>query len=143
MVLRRKRRNMYKVIIYLLNIIFFIVISLIVIGISTIALVQKVNYDKNQYQYSQVIKGTVIKQVIPIITVNTGIVEKINIAIGDEVKKGDTLMILTNPSIDNEIKALKQFPSNVSAQTQEKVDEQKLQTLKIIAPSDAIVDNEI
>lgn len=128
---------MKKIIGYFLNILFFTVIIIVVIAISTIALTKKVNEYRNQYKNG--ISGTVEKNSVPVMSFGKGVIVNINIKTGDEVQKYDVLIELTNPSLENEINALKKFPKNESAQTQLKVYEQQLEELVISAPIDGIV----
>ncbi len=128
---------MKKLIGYFLNIIFFTVIILVVIAISTIALTKKVNEYRDQYKNG--ISGTVEKNSIPVMSFTKGVISTINIKTGDEILEGDILIELNNPSLENEIEALKKFPKNESAQTQLGLYEQELENLIISAPIDGIV----
>lgn len=128
---------MKKIFGILLNLLFFAIIIVIVVAISTIALTSKTNEYNNRYKNG--LNGSVLKHAVPVMSLTRGVVEKIEIKIGDEVKSGDLLFTLTNPSLVNEIEALKKFPGNISAETQAKLGEQKLKELKIFAQTDGIV----
>lgn len=128
---------MRKFLATILNILFIILVIIISLSIAGIALTKKVDDYLTQYKYS--LSGSVVKQAIPVMSYTKGVIEKINVKIGDEVKKGDVLVVLSNPALQGELGALKQFPSNVSAQTQAKVDEQQLKALTITAPDSGIV----
>lgn len=128
---------MKRVLGVLLNLSFFVTIIVIVLVISTIALTNKINDYNNRYKNG--LTGSVVKHEIPVMSLARGVVEKIEVKTGNEVKKGDLLFTLTNPSLVSEIEALKKFPSNISAQTQVKLYEQKLKELKVFAQTDGVI----
>src|SRR5260370_33898612 len=96
-----------------LNIIFFTIVVLLAFVIATISLTKKVN--DARAQYDQGLKGTVIKQEIPILSLSSGVVKKINVRAGQEVKKNDLLVELDNPVLSGKIQALQFYKDNVSA----------------------------
>lgn len=127
---------MKKILVFFLNTLFFLIVVIISIGISTFAITRKIN--EYNAQYSKNFSGSVVKKTIPVLSFTKGIVKKINIETGDKVKQGEVIITLTNPPLENELKALKEFPSNASAQTQAKVYEQQIKMLTIISPSNGL-----
>lgn len=123
---------------FFLNVIFFTVIVVIAFTVATIALTKKVNEYKTQYNNN--ITGTVVKQEIPILAFSEGVVKKIHVKVGQQVKKNDLLIELDNPLLVGKIEALQKYPDNVSAQTEAQVALQELQGLKVYAPVDGVVE---
>ncbi len=120
-----------------LNFIFFSIVILLAFVIATIALTKKVN--EYAHRYNQSIKGTVIKETIPVLSSGSGIVKKIYVQTGQVVKKDDMLIELDNQVLQNKIDVLKQYTDNVSAQTEAQIAEQELGNLKITAPTDGMI----
>ncbi len=120
-----------------LNIFFFTIIIVLAFTVATIALTRKVN--EYSHRYNQSIKGSVIKQVIPVLASGKGMVKKIYVKTGQEIKKDDLLVTLDNEALAGKIDVLKQFKDNTSAQTEAKIAEQELGNLKITAPVDGMV----
>ncbi len=133
----RKKINMKKFAGVLLNSIFFITVIILAFAVATIALTKKVN--EYSHKYNQSIKGTIIKQVIPVLSSGKGIVKEMRVKTGQKVKKDDLLIELDNPVLERKIEVLKEFTNNESAQTEAKVAEEELGNLKIIAPTDGII----
>lgn len=122
---------------FTLNLFFIIFVIVIAVGVSTLALAKKVDDYNNQYDQS--LSGSVVKHALPVMSFTKGIVNQIKTQTGTEVKANDVLVVLINPSLQSELSALKQFPTNESAVTQSKVDEQLVKSLTITAPADGIV----
>lgn len=122
---------------FLLNSLFFAVIVLVAVSISTIALAKKVNEYRAQARHG--IKGTVVKDEIPVLSFTNGVVKKLYIKPGDEVKKGDLLVQIENPLLKSKVDTLAQFKDNVSAQTEAKVATEELKRLSLTSPVDGII----
>lgn len=122
---------------FFLNVFFFTLIIIIAFTVATIALTKKVN--EYQTQYSNQIVGSVVKQSIPILSFSEGVVKKIHVKVGQQVKKNDLLVELDNPLLVGKIEALQKYPDNVSAQTEAQVALQQLQGLKVYSPVDGVV----
>lgn len=125
---------------FLRGLVNFIILSVVVtmaIAIATIALTKKVN--ENAHRYNNQITATVIKPAIPVVSLTGGVVEKINVSTGQLIKKGDTLIILTNQDLQAQISALSKYKDNVSAQTQLSLAKQQLQNLTIKSPENGVV----
>lgn len=128
---------MKKFISFILNGIFLIAIIGIAVTVSTLALTKKVNEYKKQN--SKGIVATVVKQQIPVLSFSKGIVKKIHVKVGQQVKKGEFLVEIDNPVLRGEVNALKTFSNNVSAQTQAKVAQSELNNLNITSPVNGVV----
>jgi multidrug efflux pump subunit AcrA (membrane-fusion protein) len=128
---------MKKLLSITLNTLFFTIIIVIAFAVATIALTRKVN-DYRQ-QYNKGIKGTVIKEVVPVLSFSKGIVRKIHIKVGEKVKKHELLVEVDNPVLQGKVNALQAYPDNISAQTEAKVAQQELGSLNIYSPLDGVV----
>src|SRR5579859_723995 len=117
--------------IFILNTIFLLFIVCIAIVIATLALTKKVNEYKQQNNNG--ITATVVKQEVPVLSFSKGIVKKIYVKVGQQVKKDDLLVEVDNPVLQGEVNVLKTFADNVSAQTQAKVAQEELNNLNIKA----------
>ena len=120
-----------------LNTIFFTIVILLAFVMATISLTKKVN--EARAQYDRGLKGAVIKQVVPVMSFSRGIVKKIHVRVGQEVKKNDLIIELENPELVGKIKALQNYPDNVSAQTEARVAEEELKGLRIFSPINGVV----
>lgn len=122
---------------FLLNFIFFSIIVVIAFSIATIGLTKKVN--EYASQNTDQLKGTVIKQNIPILSFSQGIVKKVHVRLGEEVRKNDLLVEIDNPVLKGKIEALQKYPDNISAQTEAQVAKEELKGLQIYSPVDGAV----
>lgn len=121
----------------MLNFLFFGIVILLAISVATISLTKKVN--EYRTQSNQNVTATVMKDVVPVLSFSRGVVTKIHVREGQEVKKGDLLVEMDNPVLRGKIDALEQYRDNVSAQTEAKVAQEELKNLAITAPFDGIV----
>ncbi|GEM_PF-1564804 len=122
---------------YFLNLIFFAIVIALAISVATISLTKKVNEYRNQN--SKGIKATVIKDVVPVLSFASGVVKKLYVREGEEVKKGDMLVEMDNPVLKGKIDALNHYQDNISAQTESRVAQEELKHLKIVAPFNGVV----
>lgn len=120
-----------------LNLLFFGVIILITFVITTISLTKKINESRKNLERG--LKGTVIKQEVPILSLSQGIVIKSYFRVGQDVKKNDLLVEIDNPLLRGKIEALEKYPDNVSAQTEAKVAKEELKGMKIYSPVNGVV----
>lgn len=120
-----------------LNVLFFVIIAVLAVSVATIALTKKVNEYRDQD--SQDIKGTVIKQIVPVLAMSEGIVIDIPVKTGDHIRKNQLLVKIDNPVLRSKVKSLQEFKDNVSAQTEAKVAEEELKNLILYSPVDGIV----
>jgi len=121
----------------ILNFFFFSVVILVAVAVSTIGLTRKVNDYRKQSQ--QKVSATVIKETVPVLVATAGIVKSVNIKPGQEVNQGDILVVMDNPSLRGKIKALENYPENVSAQTEAQVAKSQVDAFKVMAPASGIV----
>lgn len=128
---------MKKVSAFILNTIFFIIIVLVAITVATLALTKKINEYK--MENAKGITATVVKQEVPVLSFSKGIVKKIHVKVGQQVKKGDLLVEVEDPILQGEVNVLGSFKDNVSAQTQAKVAAAQLNNLNIKAPATGVV----
>lgn len=128
---------MKKILIVIMNFLFYSIVILIAIIISSIALTKKV--DDYRLQNQQGISGTVVKQQIPVLAFEPGVIEKLDVTTGDKVTKGDVIVLMDNPDLLTQVNTLEQFKNNSSAQTEAQVGEQQLNNLTIKAPVDGII----
>lgn len=122
---------------FIINTIFFTTVVLVAVIIATMSLTKKI--DKDREQYNSGLKGAVIKQEVPIMAVSRGVVKKLHVRVGQEVKKNDLLVELENPVLAGKIKALENYKDNVSAQTEAKVAQEEMKGLKIYSPVNGVV----
>ncbi len=128
---------MKKIIVALLNTVFFTLVVLLAFSVATIALTRKVNRYRSQFQ--QGLKVTVIKNEVPILAYTRGVVKKIPAKVGMEVKKNSVLAQLDNPALRSKIDVLGVYEDNVSAQTEAKVAEEELKNLVVKAPVSGVI----
>lgn len=121
----------------IINLTFFTAVVLVACIIATLGLAKKIN--QNHLQYNQGLTGTVIKQSIPILALSRGIIKKIYVRPGEEVKKNELLVELDNPLLAGKIEALQTYQDNVSAQTEAKVAEEEMKGWKIYSPVNGVV----
>jgi multidrug resistance efflux pump len=119
------------------NIIFFATVITVACAIAMLALVKKI--DQERIQYNDGLTGTVVKQSVPVLALSQGIVKKVYIRPGEEVKKDQLLVELDNPVLAGKIQALQNYPDNVSAQTEATVAEEEKKGWKMYAPVDGVV----
>lgn len=129
----------HKMINFIVNSFFLLLICAVALTISTISLTMK--YNRFQDQYVNGIKATVIKTVIPVTSLTKGVVKKVYVQVGTEVKKGDMLVEIDNPLTRDLIRALQQFQDNVSAQTEARTAQASLRYFTITSPTDGVVGN--
>lgn len=120
-----------------INVLFILTVVIVAVIISTMALSKKIERDREQY--SNNLKGTIIKQEVPILASSRGIVKKIHVRVGQEVKKNDLLVELDNPVLAGKIKALEQYPDNLSAKTEARVAQEEMKGLRLYAPANGVV----
>jgi hypothetical protein len=126
-----------KVMHFIINSAFFVVIVIVVGIIATINLTTKINtYEK---QSVEGVTGTVKKEQIPVMSYTGGFIQSIEVRTGQLVKKGDLIAKIDNPTLRGKVTTLRQYPSNVSAQTEANVAEIQLSFSDISAPTDGIV----
>lgn len=126
-----------KILTALFNIGFIIIILSLGIYVATIGLTKKI--DDYQKQNTLGITATVEKKDVPIIALNRGLIKFLHVKEGDRVRKGDLLVEITNPIIEEQIKSLAAYPDNVSARTQIAVAEAELSYNKLFAPVDGVI----
>ncbi len=129
----------HKMINFIINFFLLLLICAIAVTISTISLTMK--YNNFQDQYVNGIKATVVKTVIPVSSLTKGVVKKVDVQVGTEVKTGDTLIEIDNPLTRDVIRVLRQFQDNVSAQTEARTAQASLQYFTITSPTDGVVGN--
>src|SRR6266568_3340011 len=127
---------MKKIVVTVLNIIFFSLMILIAVGITSVSLVKKINDSKVA---SSGIKATVVKQTIPILAYSEGVIKKIHVRVGERVKKNELLVEIENPLLEGKIKALESHPDNISAQTEADVAKEQMKGFMIYSPVDGVV----
>jgi len=128
-----KKANMKKII----DVVGLIAIFIFAGAISTIGLTVKANQQKQKTQADMVV--TVYKKEIPILSSTKGIIKKIHIRPGQEVRRGDTLVEIDNPLLKGKIDALQNYPDNLSAQTEAEVAKIELNYLTVTSPVDGVV----
>lgn len=120
-----------------LDILACFVVFVLAITISTIGLTIKANQYKAEERSKVIV--TVYKKPIPVLASAKGIVEKVHIRPGQEVKRGDVLIEIDNPLLKGKIEALKNYPDNLSARTEAEVAQIELSYLNISSPVDGVV----
>lgn len=130
---------MKRLVHFSINFSFFIAVIVIASTIAFLALIKKV--DQNTSQYNHGLKGTVVKQTVPVLALSQGAVKKVYVHLGDDVKKNELLVELENPVLRGKIEALKQYPDNVSAQTEAKVAEEEMKGWKLYSPVNGVITN--
>jgi hypothetical protein len=130
------KQALYKLFV---NIIFGSIIIAIALTVTTISLAKKMNDYKQQFE--QGITATVEKDDIPVLGLGKGIISKVDVLEGQQVKKDQVLVELTNPVLEQQLKALKEFPNNLSAQTEATLVKTQLQYNTITSPVDGVVDS--
>lgn len=128
---------MKKITNIILNTVFFSAIVVITLVITTISLTKKINDSRKNLETG--IQGVVTKKEIPILSMSKGVVTKSYFKAGQEVKKNDLLVEIDNPLLRGKIEALKQYPDNISAQTEAKVAQEELKGMKIYSPVNGVV----
>ncbi len=121
----------------LINLSLLVITFLIAIFIGSISIAAKVNRYKQDNTH--IITSTVYKEEIPITSVSKGIINSINVRVGDIVEKDQIIMELDNPLLKEKIKALEQSPDNVSAKTEADVAKAELLGLTIKTPVAGVV----
>ncbi len=116
-------------------VIFFIFVFSVVI--STIGLTVKANQYKSEK--NNIVKITVYKKPIPILSTTKGIIQKVHVRPGQEVRRGDILVEIDNPVLKGKITALQNYPDNLSARTEAEVAQIELNYLNVPSPVDGVV----
>ncbi len=128
---------MRNVFIFFINLFYFVFVIALALAISTIALTRKVNESK---MFINNLGGSVVKQKVTILTLTRGIIDHINVKNGQIVKKGDILVKMSNPILENNYKIYKESAyTNQSAQQQASIAKISLDSLTIKAPVDGVV----
>lgn len=127
---------MKKIFIFFVNTLYFIIVIALAFSISTIALTRKVNQSKI---YVNNLKGSVVKEKVIVLTLSRGIIDKVNVKSGQTIKKGDVLIKMTNPILENNYKILQKQTNNQSAQTEASIAKINLDNLTITSPVDGVV----
>lgn len=127
---------MKNVFIFFINLFYFVFVIALALSISTIALTRKVNESKI---FTNNLNGSVLKQKVVVVALTRGIIENINVKSGQAVKKGDVLVKMSNPILENNYKILKQNENNQSAQAQASITKVSIDNLTIKAPVDGII----
>jgi len=128
------KRNLFN---FTVNIIFGLVIIIIVIAVTTISLTKKINDYVAQNQ--QNIIATVEKNDVPVLSFTKGFVKAVNVREGQVVKKGDLLVEVSNPLLEQQVRVLLAVPDNASAQTEGQIAKIELQYNKVYAPVDGTI----
>lgn len=127
---------MKKVFIFFINSLYFITVIALAFSISTIALTRKVNQEKI---YTNNLQGSVVKEKVVVLTLTRGIVESITVKNGQIVKKGDLLITMSNPILENNYRILQQQIQNESAQTEANIAKINIDNLTIKSPVEGVV----
>lgn len=127
---------MKKIFIFFINLFYFVTVIALSLSISTIALTKKVNESK---AFSNNLKGSVVKQKVVVLTLTSGIIDKIHVKNGQAIKKGDLLVKMSNPILENNYKVYQQRLNNESAQTEASIAKVNLENLTIKSPVDGVV----
>lgn len=127
---------MKKVFIFFINTLYFTIVIALAFSISTIALTRKINQSKI---YTNNLQGAVVKEKVVILTLTRGIVDSVSVKNGQTVKKGDILVKLSNPILENNYQILQQQQNNQSAQTEASIVKINLENLTIKSPVDGVV----
>jgi multidrug efflux pump subunit AcrA (membrane-fusion protein) len=130
---------MNKILVGLLNIVFFGLAVLAAFIIADYALVKKI--DDYHADTNNSIRTTVVKQEIPVVAATRGIITKLPVKEGQTVRKGDTLLEVDNTAIRTKIESLEAQSDSESAQTELELAKQELTRGKITAASDGVVGN--
>lgn len=125
-----------NIIIFFINVFFFLFVIIIAFSISTIALTRKVNEAKS---FTNNLTGVVVKEKVVVLTFTQGIIDNINVKTGQSVKKGDLLVKMTNPVLEKNYKVYQERLNNESAQTEASIAKVNLENLTIKSPVDGVV----
>src|SRR6266568_3836846 len=99
-----------------INTILITIDILVAVAISTVGLTKKIN--EFQTRYNQGIQGVIVKDVVSVLNLSSGIVGKVPVQSGQAVKKGTLLITMTNPLLTDKLHAYQIFVNNESAQTE-------------------------
>lgn len=127
---------MKTVFIFFINTLYFVIVVALAFSISTIALTRKINQEKI---YINSLRGSVVKEKVVILTLTRGIVDKIHVKNGQTVKKGETVISMSNPILENNYKILQEQRDNRSAQTEASIAKINIDNLTITSPVDGVV----
>lgn len=127
---------MKKVLSFFINTIYFILVIAIAFGISTLALTRKVNQSQTSLNS---LSGSVVKEKVVVLTLTRGIIDVVNVKNGQPVKKGDILVKMSNPVLENNYKVYQERTDNESAQTEANIAKVSLDNLTIKSPVDGVI----
>lgn len=127
---------MRKLFTFFINTLYFTIVIALAFSISTIALTRKVNQEKI---YINNLRGSVVKEKVLILTLTRGIVDNIHVKNGQRIKKGDTLIKMSNPILENNYQILQKQADNQSAQTEASIAKINIDNLTIKSPVDGVV----
>jgi len=117
----------------------FILGIVFVFSLSVTTIAMTIKYNQFTRQYLNGITATVIKDAIPLTSFTEGVVKKVSVSVGDEVKKEQTLVEIDNPAIRGKITTLLSFKDNVSALTEAQLAKQSLRYFTITPPIDGVI----
>ncbi len=128
---------MKNILTFLVNSLLLLFVAVIAIAIATLAITKKVNEDK--FHQSLKIKVTVIKTLIPVVAFSDGVVKKVQVTNGQQVKKDDLLVRLDNPALTERISVLDKSKNNESAQTESNVAKEQEKNFLLKAPESGVI----
>jgi len=129
--------NKQTVFTYVINVVVLLLVGMIAFSVATIAMTKKVNESRSSIDSG--IKATIAKQAVPVLSLSRGIITRVYVRTGDEVKRGDLLVSMTNPLLEDRVRVYQQFQENESAQTEAGLARSSLNYLTISAPADGVV----
>lgn len=129
--------SFYSIKTFIINTIVLILTVSVSLAVSTIAITRKVNSQNTTKSYYE--HAVVQKEEVAVVSQSRGVVTSIRAQVGEQVKKGDVLAEIDNPSLREKAKILKSREDNESAQTEATVIENDLANLTVYAPIDGII----
>lgn len=127
---------MKKIFVFFVNSIYFLIVIALAFSIATIALTRKVNESK---AYINNLHGSVVKEKVVVLTLTRGIIKTMHVKNGETIKKGDILVNMSNPVLENNYKIFQEQTDNKSAQTEASIAKVSLENLTIKSPVDGVV----
>lgn len=127
---------MKKILVFFVNSLYFLIVIAIAFSIATIALTRKVNESK---AYINNLHGAVVKEKVVVLTLTRGIIDTMHVKNGETVKKGDILVKMSNPVLENNYKIYQEQTDNRSAQTEASIAKVSLENLTIKSPVDGVI----
>lgn len=132
-----KSSNFGRLRLTIVNTIYFVIIFIVALSIATLSLTRKIN---SYHMTKQTLVLNVKKPEVVISNSVEGKVDSLQVDAGQHVRKGDTLVKLTNDAITQKLETLEELGnSNLSAQTEAKVLQAQIPQFEIKAPRDGIV----